>query len=84
MARQFDSSPTQVSFRKPVGVCGLFHRLFCRHIATVRQAQRRPVIRERFSAALGTVVAVMVAAGAGVMLDAQDAIAAAEKSPERK
>ncbi|HAI94750.1 MAG: hypothetical protein DI626_09180 [Micavibrio aeruginosavorus] len=37
-----------------------------------------------FAWLLGTVVAVMVAAGAGVMLDAQDAIAAAEKSPERK
>lgn len=37
-----------------------------------------------FAWLLGTVVAVMVAAGAGVMLDAQDAIAATEKSPERK
>lgn len=37
-----------------------------------------------FAWLLGTVVAVMVAAGAGIMLDAQDAIAAAEKSPERK
>ena len=37
-----------------------------------------------FAWLLGTVVAVMVAAGAGVMLDAQDTIAAAEKSPERK
>lgn len=37
-----------------------------------------------FAWLLGTVVAVMVAAGAGVMLDAQDAIAASEKSPERK
>lgn len=37
-----------------------------------------------FAWLLGTVVAVMVAAGAGVMLDAQDAIAAAEKSPEQK
>ncbi len=37
-----------------------------------------------FAWLLGTIVAVMVAAGAGVMLDAQDAIAAAEKSPERK
>lgn len=37
-----------------------------------------------FAWLLGTVVAVMVAAGAGVMLDAQDAIAAVEKSPERK
>ncbi len=37
-----------------------------------------------FAWLLGTIVAVMVAAGAGVMVDAQDAIAAAEKSPERK
>ena len=37
-----------------------------------------------FAWLLGTIVAVMVAAGSGVMLDAQDAIAAAEKSPERK
>ena len=37
-----------------------------------------------FAWLLGTIVAVMVAAGAGVMLDAQDDIAAAEKSPERK